>query len=993
MRRATPKSDPKKRPRRRRRSPRFDALEARALLATITVDTAADEDARDGTLSLREAIEVADGTLGFNALSAPEQAQVALTPGVSLIKFAIPGGLASYRIEPSSALPAITAPVTIDGTSQPGYAGKPIIELVGDGVPTLRYGSPTPAYGLTLAATGITVQGLVINEFGDAQVGIDAPGGDVIRGDYLGTDVSGTVAKPNPYRLDFGNGLDIVGSSHNTVGGTTAADRDVISGNSTGVFVVGTGGTGGAGVGSSGNVIDGDFIGTDATGTGAVPNAGSGINFYGNAGGDATGGNTIGGTAAGAGNVISGNGPTTPHEFAEPGILLNGVGGGGNVVAGNVIGLDAAGLNPLPNRGAGIDVEGGTRGVTIGGIVAGAGNVIADNTGTGVLVGQAGDIAVSSATGIAIEGNSIYGNARVGIDLDGDGVTPNTPGVPSGSSNNHQNYPAILAATAAAAGTDIVGTLNGAPVTTFRVEFFGNPEADPSGYGQGRTFLGATSVTTDGSGRAPINATVPGDLTGQFLSATATDPAGDTSEFARDFQVGSPALAATTTTLTTSENPADPADSITFTATVAAPSGGTPTGSVVFTLDGQPKGTGTLAVVDGRSQATYTYNPYFSTYDGVGSYVPPPSVYLASGDHVVTATYEGDSAFAPATAPALTQAVTPFLPVQLNFGSGPLTPTAGQPFSIGAAVVPEAGGTPTGTVRFTFRGVTTTVPVTIIRSSYSESTGASLRVPGLPVGHYTAAATYSGDATHAGTSATISFDVSRNLPTKLNFTVTPGHPVVGQTFTVTATVVPVSGLGTPTGSVRFQYFEEYDKFVPLVLVHGVATATFTVPITSAGSYEFTVANYSGDGNFAASGELGPVVTVAPAPPQPPRVTGLHRLGSGSQLTKLVLDFSGPLEVPHTEDVSNYILTGPLDRTGGTGPAVAILSAVYDAATRTVTLTTAQPLVASRFALYSLKIRGGIGGLRGANGVRLAGSGDTPGTSSYGSFRGAGPQGA
>ena len=206
MRRATPQSDPRKRPRRRGRSPRFDALEARALLATITVNTAADEDSRDGTLSLREAIEVADGTLGFNALSTPEQAQVALTPGVSLIKFAIPGGPASYRIEPSSALPAITAPVTIDGTSQPGFAGKPIIELVGDAVPTLRYGSPLPAYGLTLAAGGITVQGLVINEFGDAQVGIDAPGGDVIRGDYLGTDVSGTVARPNPYRLDFGNG-------------------------------------------------------------------------------------------------------------------------------------------------------------------------------------------------------------------------------------------------------------------------------------------------------------------------------------------------------------------------------------------------------------------------------------------------------------------------------------------------------------------------------------------------------------------------------------------------------------------------------------------------------------------------------------------------------------------------------------------------------------------------------------------------------------------
>ena len=172
---------------------------------------------------------------------------------------------------------------------------------------------------------------------------------------------------------------------------------------------------------------------------------------------------------------------------------------------------------------------------TVGGTAAGAGNTIAFNGGAGVVVGSnSGDQAV----GNAILSNSIYGNGALGIDLGDDGVTLNTPGGPHSGPNDLQNFPVLSQAATFDGNTYVIGTLNSTPGTTFTLQFFANASPDPSGYGQGQTLIGTTTVTTDANGNASFVASFPGVIpAGQAISATATDPSGDTSEFAQDVTV------------------------------------------------------------------------------------------------------------------------------------------------------------------------------------------------------------------------------------------------------------------------------------------------------------------------------------------------------------------------------------------------------------------------------------------------------------------------
>jgi len=128
-------------------------------------------------------------------------------------------------------------------------------------------------------------------------------------------------------------------------------------------------------------------------------------------------------------------------------------------------------------------------------------------------------------------------NGALGIDLGADGVTLNTPGGPHTGPNDFQNYP-VLSATFAGPTLNILGTLNITPSTTFFIDVYANPVADPSGHGQGEYYLGPIIVNTDASGNASFNANlaagaIPGGVlpAGWAISATATDPAGNTSEF------------------------------------------------------------------------------------------------------------------------------------------------------------------------------------------------------------------------------------------------------------------------------------------------------------------------------------------------------------------------------------------------------------------------------------------------------------------------------
>jgi hypothetical protein len=254
--------------------------------------------------------------------------------------------------------------------------------------------------------------------------------------------------------------------------------------------------------------VQGNYIGTDVTGTKALGGSGAGINIF-------SSNHIIGGVADAARNVISGN---------SIGIQVGGFFSGttGIVIQGNYIGLNAAGTGAVPNTQQGIAVTDAAS-ATIGGTQSGAGNKIAFNGGPGVTV--------SSGTGNSIRGNSIFSNNGLGIDLGVNGVTPNDINDGDTGPNQLQNFPVITSVTGTTT-TTIQGSLKSIPNTAFQIDFYTNATVDPSGNGEGAVFFGTTSVNTNANGDATINVTIQNDLLpGRVITATATDPNGNTSEF------------------------------------------------------------------------------------------------------------------------------------------------------------------------------------------------------------------------------------------------------------------------------------------------------------------------------------------------------------------------------------------------------------------------------------------------------------------------------
>jgi len=367
------------------------------------------------------------------------------------------------------------------------------------------------------------------------------PDNNIVQSNYIGVDVTGAAALPNA------SGLGISSGNMNLIGGTTPAARNIISGN------------GGDGVqvynAADQNLIQGNYIGLDVSGTVKLGNMGDGINHTGLNGTVNAAQTLIGGEAANAGNVISNN--------ALSGIELGGAtadvfGLAGSTVLGNRIGTDPTRITAMGNQGAGILIDQGGSYFFIGNTDTPATNTIANNLGDGVTVdpatgniylgipvgsnsvtnnlmysnGGAGLRIASGVDNLASE-NSIYSNAQLGIDIDAAGHLANSScNSPNSGANNLQNAPVLTPANGAttyisATATDpngntsefsncaamgfqsgslnIVGTLNSYANTTFRVEFFQNPACDVSGYGQGKTFLTAKAITTNAGCFAPIN--------------------------------------------------------------------------------------------------------------------------------------------------------------------------------------------------------------------------------------------------------------------------------------------------------------------------------------------------------------------------------------------------------------------------------------------------------------------------------------------------------
>ncbi len=387
---------------------------------TFTVTSTDDVD--DGTCnpahcSLREAITAANGS-----------------QGEVLIAFDILGP-GPHTIRPATPLPNIQVPVHINGTTEPDFAGTPIIELDG----SLAGGTD----GLSILASNSTVSGLVVNQFEVFGIWVSGgASGTIIEGCYLGTDVTGNVALGNS------TAIGINGGTGHMVGGPAPNQRNVISGNRLGIHLAN----------STGNSVSGNYIGTNAAGDQAVPNdwgitvtsednviggeepgegnvvsgneeiginvRGMGNSIAGNmVGVDRTGtfsigngvgvnvasegasDNTIGGFSPGARNIISGN---------QVGVLVDGV--DGTLVIGNYIGTDQTGLMAVPNQ-TGLMIEGST-GTTVGGFTPGRGNLISGNSSSGIEISNAAasdNLIQGNLIGVGASGTANLGNGGAGI--------------------------------------------------------------------------------------------------------------------------------------------------------------------------------------------------------------------------------------------------------------------------------------------------------------------------------------------------------------------------------------------------------------------------------------------------------------------------------------------------------------------------------------------------------------------------------------------------
>jgi hypothetical protein len=494
-------------------------------------------------------------------------------PGLDTVAFNIaPGG--SQTITLTSDLPRISDPVIIDGTSQPGFNATPIIELTGPGFSGI-------AFGITIDAGNSTIRGLVINNFNSGGIGIFTNGSNLIENNFIGTNLSGTAAKAN-----FGQGIRIFNSSNNTIGGVSSNSGNLISGNSSeGIQVNGTN--------SSNNIFQRNRIGINISGNAAIPNQREGICLCSTNGDFSVNNNLIGGVTQDAGNIIAGNrfdevrisgfatansvkgnsigtniSRTAVIQSTGYGIFLDGgsnniIGGdtvdsgniiagnifgssnggsgiriersSGNVIKGNSIGTDLTGTILLPNSEFGISIFENSQNNVFGGISPGEGNLIAFNGRAGIIISNSTTLTLPVARN-SIRGNSIFSNGELGIDLatnTGTGVTLNDQCDTDSGNNDLQNFPVLTSAERNNGRVSISGTLNSTANSNFSIDFYLSPTADPTNFGEGKTFWGTINVTTDSSCNASFIGNLPFIRKGQFITATTTDITGNTSEFSQ----------------------------------------------------------------------------------------------------------------------------------------------------------------------------------------------------------------------------------------------------------------------------------------------------------------------------------------------------------------------------------------------------------------------------------------------------------------------------
>lgn len=526
-----------------------------ALAAPIVMEVNSDGDSSDanpgdgvcetatpGECTLRAAIQEANANVGADTIN------FEITIGTSDFTS---GGQNGYTIQPTSNYPQITETVTINGYSQSGSQannavapaplnGVLLIEIDGQNA-GLTAGAGESIFNFQTGSENSSVRGLVINNmgFGETFTNLGDPSafaasdGLVVAGNYIGVDPDGLTRQEN-----LGCGVCIPTSNVDNVriGGTAAADRNIVSGNRQ--------------VGISPNadaanwVVQGNYIGVGADGFTAIGNGS--YTFAGGLSMDYGPGHTIGGSDPGAMNVISGNDSfgISPHYSDNL------------VIRGNYIGVGADGTTAVPNDYDGIALSYSDN-------VSIEDNIIANNIGSGLSIFQNNDVVYvadnqiynndgdgiqlgpdEASTDVSIVRNQVYGNTQLGIDLNSDEVTQNDVLDPDVGPNDLLNFPEYTVFTDDGSDTEIGFKLD-VPAGDYRVEFFSNTALDPSGNGEGQNYLGYVDVTSSGTGEQSFIHTLIGVTGEDNFALTSTERGlatpsgfGATSEFG-GFDAGS----------------------------------------------------------------------------------------------------------------------------------------------------------------------------------------------------------------------------------------------------------------------------------------------------------------------------------------------------------------------------------------------------------------------------------------------------------------------
>ena len=326
----------------------IEPLESRLLLAVFTVTNTNDS----GAGSLRDALAQSNNTVG-----------------VDTIAFNISS--ASKVIRPASPLPDLWDPGILDGTTQPGFVGRPLVQIDGSS-------AGAGATGMKMWG-GSTLKGISLTGFGGGAIDMfnRGFGGNTVQSSWIGVDLNGNAAGNNA------SGVGVWNTANNIIGGPHKSDGNVISSSkgALGVLLQGSSATN--------NLVQNNYIGTDPTGTAARPNATNGIGVQ-----DSPNNRILN-------NLVSGN--------ANDGIIILNPNATGNIVQGNIVGLNAAGTAALPNQWYGIEVQSANN--TVGGTAAAQRNIFSANGQSGVVLFQ------GAATGNMIQGNYIGTDITGNVDL------------------------------------------------------------------------------------------------------------------------------------------------------------------------------------------------------------------------------------------------------------------------------------------------------------------------------------------------------------------------------------------------------------------------------------------------------------------------------------------------------------------------------------------------------------------------------------------------